>query len=163
MKKIVFALILTGIVTPILAQSLPWGAVSDGRRNYGLTLGNPECPKLEFAGSSQSDLTNVDADPTSALNAMPAITAQLQEAIVKLEEELNSMKADDPSRPMLEAQLKQMRDLVAKAPVAPAAPKAINLEQTLVKLRADLARGLGSGSLAALEKSAEASSAGAAS
>jgi hypothetical protein len=163
MKKIVMALILTGIVTPILAQSLPWGAVSDGRRNYGLTLDKPECPKLEFAGGSQSDLTDVAADPKSALNAMPAITAQLNDAIAKLEEELKDMQADDPSRPMLEAQLKQMRDVVAKAPPAPAAPKAINLEQTLAKLRADLARGLGSGSLAALEKSAEGLSAGAAS
>jgi hypothetical protein len=163
MKKIIFALVLTGIVTPILAQSLPWGAVSDGRRNYGLTLGNRECPKLEFAGASQSDLTNVDADPQSALNAMPAITAQLQDAITQLEEELKNMKADDPSRPMLEAQLKQMRGVVAKAPAAPAEPKAINLEQTLAKLRADLARGLGSGSLAALEKSTEAMNAGAAS
>jgi hypothetical protein len=163
MKKVFVVLFLTGIVTPILAQSLPWGAVSDGRRNYGLTLDKPECPKLEFAGASQSDLTNVDADPTSALNAMPAITAQLQEQIVKLEEELNGMKADDPSRPALENALKQMRDVVAKAPAAPAVPKAINLEQTLAKLRADLARGLGSGSLAALEKSAEAANAGAAS
>jgi hypothetical protein len=163
MKKVFVVLLLTGIVAPILAQSVPWGAVSDGRRNYGLTLGSPECPKLEFAGASQSDLTNVDADPQSALNAMPALTAQLQDAIVKLEEELKGMKADDPSRPMLEAQLKQMRDLVAKAPAASAAPKAINLEQTLVKLRADLARGLGGGSLAALEKSADAVNAGAAS
>jgi hypothetical protein len=163
MKKVFVVLLLTGIVTPILAQSVPWGAVSDGRRNYGLTLGNPECPKLEFAGASQSDLTNVKDDPTSALNAMPAVTAQLQDAIAQLEEELKAMKADDPSRPMLEAQLKQMRDVVAKAPAAPAAPKAINLEQTLAKLRTDLARGLGSGSLAALEKSAEVASAGAAS
>jgi tetratricopeptide (TPR) repeat protein len=162
MKKTLVVFLTSALVAPVLAQSQPWGAISDGRRNY--TLSNKaECPKLEAAGASQSDLTNVAGDPKSALNAMPELTAQLQEQIVELEKQLAEMPADDPGRPALEQALKQMRELVAKAPKSPAPGKALNLEQTLAKLRTDLSRGLGSGSLSALENSAEARSAGASS
>jgi tetratricopeptide (TPR) repeat protein len=160
MKKVLIVFLTSALVAPVLAQSAqPWSAISDGRRNY--TLSNKtECPKLEAAGASQSDLTNVAGDPKSALNAMPEMTARLQEQIVELEKQLAEMKADDPSRPMLEAQVKQMREVIAKMPKAPAPGKALGLEQTLAKLRTDLSRGLGSGSLSGLENSAEARNAG---
>jgi tetratricopeptide (TPR) repeat protein len=162
MKKVLVVFLTSALVAPVLAQSQPWSAISDGRRNY--TLSNEaKCPKLEAAGASQSDLTNIAGDPKSALNAMPEMTARLQEQIPVLEKQLAAMPADDPSRPGLEQALKQMRELVAKAPKAPPAPKALNLEQTLAKLRTDLSRGLGSGSLSGLENSAEARNAGSAS
>jgi tetratricopeptide (TPR) repeat protein len=162
MKKVLILFLTSALVAPVLAQSAqPWSAISDGRRNY--TLSNKtECPKLEAAGASQSDLTNVAGDPKSALNAVPEMTARLQEQIVELEKQLATMPADDPGRPGLEQALKQMRDVVAKAPKAPAPGKALGLEQTLAKLRTDLSRGLGSGSLSGLENSAEARNAGAA-
>ncbi len=160
MKKIVIALLALGVITPILAQSQQWTAVSDGRRNYHLTQGNPECPKLELAGMNNSDSTDMQGNPTGVLQQMPALTAQLQEQIASLEAELKTMKPDDPARPSLEAGLKQLRDVVANAPKAPEPPKALNLEQTLAKLRKDLSLQVGSGSLPALEKSAEAGSAG---
>jgi tetratricopeptide (TPR) repeat protein len=163
MKKIVLALLGLGILAPILAQSQPWAAVSDGRRNYTLTLGNGDCPKLELAGMNNSDSTDMQGNPTGALQQMPALTAQLQEQIVVLEAQLKTMKPDDPSRPGLEAGLKQLRDALANMPKPPAPPKPLSLEQTLVKLRKDLSLQIGSGSLPALEKSAEASSAGLAS
>jgi tetratricopeptide (TPR) repeat protein len=164
MKKVLILFLTSALVAPVLAQSSqPWGAISDGRRNYSLGSSKPECPKLLFPGGSQSDMTNVDADPRSALNAMPELTAQLKEQIADLEKELAEMKADDPGRPALENALKQMRDVVAKAPKAPPPPKALNLEQTLAKLRTDLSRALGSGSLSGLEGSAEARNAAAAS
>jgi tetratricopeptide (TPR) repeat protein len=163
MKKVLILFLASALVAPVLAQSSqPWSAVSDGRRNY--TLSNKtECPKLEAAGASQSDLTNVSADPKSALNAMPEMTARLQEQIVELENQLAEMKADDPSRPILEAQIKRLREVIAKMPNAPAPGKALGLEQTLAKLHTDLSRGLGSGSLSGLENSAEARNAGSAS
>jgi tetratricopeptide (TPR) repeat protein len=166
MKKVLIVFLTSVLVAPVLAQSQnptqPWGAISDGRRND--TLSNEaKCPKLEAAGGSQSDLTNVEADPRSALNAVPELTAQLQEQIVELEQQLAAMPKDDPSRSMLEAQVKQLRDVIAKMPKAPAPGKALNLEQTLAKLRTDLSRALGAGSLSALENSADASNAGAAS
>jgi tetratricopeptide (TPR) repeat protein len=93
---------------------------------------------------------------------MPELTARLQEQVVELEKQLAEMKADDPSRPVLEAQIKQLREVIAKAPKAPAPGKALGLEQTLAKLRTDLSRGLGSGSLSGLDNSAEAQNAGSA-
>jgi tetratricopeptide (TPR) repeat protein len=167
MKKILIVFLTSALVAPVLAQSAQpssqaWSAISDGRRNY--TLSNKtECPKLEAPGASQSDLTNVAGDPRSALNAVPEMTARLQEQIPVLEKQLAAMKADDPSRPILEAQLKQLREVIAKALKAPAPGKALGLEQTLAKLRTDLSRGLGSGSLSALDNSAEARNAGLAS
>jgi tetratricopeptide (TPR) repeat protein len=163
MKKILIVFLTSALVAPVLAQSSqPWSAISDGRRNY--TLSNEaKCPKLENAGASQSDLTNIAGDPRSALNAVPEMTARLQEQIIELEKQLAAMPADDPGRPGLEQALKQMRDVVAKAPKAPAPGKALGLEQTLAKLRTDLSRGLGSGSLSGLENSAEARNAGSAS
>ncbi len=163
MKKIVLALLALGVLAPILAQSQPWAAVSDGRRNYHLTLGNPECPKLELVGMNNSDSTDMQGNPTGVLQQVPAMTAQLQEQIVALEAQLKTMKPDDPSRPGLEAGLKQLRDLVANAPKPPAPPKPLNLEQTLLKLRKDLSLQVGAGSLPALEKSADAANAGLAS
>ena len=167
MKKILILLLGSALIAPVLAQSQssspPWAAISDGRRNYGLTNKDATCPKLEAAGASQSDLTNVSADPKSALNELPALSAQLQEQILELEKELATMPANDPNRPALEAQLKQIREVVAKLPKAPAPGKTLGLEQTLSKLRADLSRGVGGGSLSALENSGEARNAGSAS
>lgn len=160
MKKIALALLALGVLAPILAQSQPWAAVSDGRRNYHLTLGNPDCPKLELAGMNNSDSTDMLGNPTGVAQQIPALNAQLQQQIVQLEAQLKEMKADDPSRPNLEAVLKQLRATVAQMPNAPAAPKPLNLEQTLAKLRQDLSLQVGSGSLPALEKSAEAGRSG---
>jgi hypothetical protein len=101
MKKALIVFLTSALVAPVLAQSAqPWSAISDGRRNY--TLSNKtDCPKLEAPGASQSDLTNVAGDPKSALNAVPALTAQLQEQIVELEKQLATMPATPENVPMV--------------------------------------------------------------
>jgi Flp pilus assembly protein TadD len=147
MKKLLPLALFMLLCTPLLAQSQPWAAVSDARR---LDLDPNGCPQLEGLGVGAL----VSANPTP--EDLGAVQRQL---LAELEQQLRQMPKDSPEYKLLEAQLRDLR-----SQPAPATPtQTPSLSQAIAKLRQVLTRSLGAGSLAALQKSAEAKNAGLAS
>lgn len=90
-----------------LAQPPRMAALSDLQINIGA-----QCPKPDSLGTSFSALTNPDRDVETRGGQAALgqnIMAGLDESIRELEEELRDLEADDPSRPMLQQQLRMLQ------------------------------------------------------
>lgn len=89
------------------AQPPRMAALSDLQINIGA-----QCPKPDSLGTSFSALTNPDRDVETRGGQAALgqnIMAGLDESIGELEEELRDLEADDPSRPMLQQQLRMLQ------------------------------------------------------
>lgn len=98
------------LVTLALAQPPRMAALSDLQMQWADL--STQCPKPQQLGTNFSALTNPDRDvqtregqATLGQNLM----AGLDETIAELEQELRALEADDPSRPMLQQQLRALQ------------------------------------------------------
>lgn len=141
-----------------LAQPPRMAALSDLQMQWA----EAQCPKPESLGTNFSGLTNPDRDlQTQGGQAALGqnLLAGLDESIAELEQELKDLEAGDPSRAMIEQQLRalkaQRQQLQRVAPQRPSAPAIPNQAGALANLRRALNAVAGPGSLRLMETQPE--------
>lgn len=139
------------------AQAPRMAALSDLQINIGA-----QCPKPDSLGTSFSALTNPDRDVETRGGQAALgqnIMAGLDESIRELEEELRDLEADDPSRPMLQQQLRmlqaQRQQLQRVAPSSSGTQPVPTQAAALANLKRALNAASGPGSVRLLETQPE--------
>lgn len=139
------------------AQAPRMAALSDLQINIG-----EKCPKPDSLGTSFSALTNPDRDVETRGGQAALgqnIMAGLDESIRELEEELRDLEADDPSRPMLQQQLRmlqaQRQQLQRVAPSSSGTQPVPTQAAALANLKRALNAASGPGSVRLLETQPE--------
>ncbi len=145
------------LATLALAQPPRMAALSDLQINIG-----EKCPKPDSLGTNFSALTNPDRDVETREGQAALgqnLAAGLDTAIAELEQELRELEADDPSRPMLQQQLRalqaQRQQLQRVAPPSSGTPPIPTQAAALASLRKALNAVSGPGSVRLMETQPE--------